>query len=82
MTRVERTPTLLPWANELVGYRQPNGVILSTGNLYFTHNDAATASVWRAAQSQLPGQEIVLYSEPGVGASHVRSCTHDDSIPP
>jgi hypothetical protein len=29
-----------------------------------TH-DAATASVWRAAQSAVPGQEILLYSEPG-----------------
>jgi hypothetical protein len=38
---------------------------LSTGNLYFTYHDAATASVWRAAQSALPGQEILLYSEPG-----------------
>src|SRR3984893_1639290 len=50
--------------SELVSYRNPDGLILSTGNLYFTYHDAATASVWRAAQSALPGQEILLYSEP------------------
>jgi hypothetical protein len=35
------------------------------GNLYLTYRDAATPSVWRAAQSAVPGQEILLYSEPG-----------------
>jgi hypothetical protein len=49
----------------LVSYRKPDGFILSTGNLYFTYHDAATASVWRAAQTAVPGQEILLYSEPG-----------------
>ena len=52
-------------ASELVSYRSPDGLILSTGNLYFTYHDAATASVWRAAQTAVPGQEILLYSEPG-----------------
>jgi hypothetical protein len=51
--------------SELVSYRKPDGLILSTGNLYFTYHDAATASVWRAAQTAVPGQEILLYSEPG-----------------
>jgi hypothetical protein len=51
--------------SELVSYRKADGFILSTGNLYFTYHDAATASVWRAAQSAIPGQEILLYSEPG-----------------
>jgi len=54
------TPT-----SELVSYRQADGIVLSTGNLYFTYHDAATASVWRAAQTAVPGQEILLYSEPG-----------------
>jgi hypothetical protein len=49
----------------LVCYRNPDGLILSTGNLYFTYHDAATASVWRAAQTAAPGQEILLYSESG-----------------
>jgi hypothetical protein len=66
MTRAERTPTLLPLTSQLVSYRKPDGLILSTGNLYFTYHDAATASVWRAAQGAVPGQEILLYSEPGV----------------
>lgn len=49
----------------LVSNRKPDGLILSTGNLYFTSHDASTASVWRTAQSSSPGQEILLYSEPG-----------------
>jgi hypothetical protein len=48
-----------------VSYRQPDGMILSTANLYFTYHDASTASVWRTAQSSSPGQEALLYSEPG-----------------
>lgn len=55
----------LPSISQLVSYRKPDGLILSTGNLYFTYHDAATASVWRASQSAVPGQEILLYSEPG-----------------
>jgi hypothetical protein len=54
-----------PSISEPVSFRKPDGLILSTGNLYFTYHDAATASVWRAAQSARPGQEILLYSEPG-----------------
>jgi hypothetical protein len=66
MTRTEETATpLRPVTSELVCYRKPDGFILSTGNLYFTYHDDATASVWRAAQSAVPGQEILLYSEPG-----------------
>jgi hypothetical protein len=38
---------------------------LSTGNLYFTSHDAAGATVWRTSQSSVPGQESVLYWEPG-----------------
>src|SRR5712691_357850 len=48
----------------LVSYRKPDGLILSTGNLYFTSHDGNTAIVWRAAQSSSPGQEFVLWSEP------------------
>jgi hypothetical protein len=66
MKRTEEALTPVnPSTSELVSYRNPDGLILSTGNLYFTYHDAATASVWRAAQSALPGQEILLYSEPG-----------------
>ena len=49
----------------LVSSRKPDGMILSTGNLYFTSHDAATATVWRTAQTSSPGQEILLYSEAG-----------------
>src|SRR5690242_13570577 len=48
-----------------VSTRPVDGFILSTGNLYFTSHDSATASIWRAAQTMNPGQEILLYSEPG-----------------
>src|SRR5258708_26097805 len=66
MRRIEETltPANSP-TSELVSYRNPDGLILSTGNLYFTYHDAATACVWRAAQTAVPGQEILLYSEPG-----------------
>jgi hypothetical protein len=66
MVPTEEASKLVSPSSQLVSYRQPDGLILSTGNLYFTYHDAATASVWRAAQSALPGQEILLYSEPGV----------------
>ncbi len=48
-----------------VSYRKPDGLILSTDNLYFTSHDTATASVWRTSQYASPGQEILLYSEVG-----------------
>jgi hypothetical protein len=50
--------------NPLVSYRQPDGLILSTANLYFTSHDGDTAIVWRTAQSSKPGQEFLLWSEP------------------
>jgi hypothetical protein len=49
----------------LVSLRKPDGLILSTGNLYFTSHDAAGATVWRTSQTSVPGQESVLYWEPG-----------------
>jgi hypothetical protein len=49
---------------ETVSHRKPDGLILSTGNLYFTSHEGSTASVWRTAQSASPGQEFLLYSEP------------------
>jgi hypothetical protein len=48
----------------LVSYRQPDGLILSTANVYFTSHDGNTAIVWRTAQSANPGQEFLLWSEP------------------
>ena len=67
MRRIKHPPTPVnPSTSQLLSYRRPDGLILSTGNLYFTYHDAATASVWRAAQTAVPGQEILLYSEPGV----------------
>jgi hypothetical protein len=51
----------------LVSLRQPDGLILSTGNIYFTSHEhvggSTNASVWRTAQSAVPGQEGQLYME-------------------
>ena len=49
----------------LVTSRKPDGLILSTGNLYFTTHDNAGATVWRTSQGAVPGQEGVLYWEAG-----------------
>jgi glucuronoarabinoxylan endo-1,4-beta-xylanase len=46
-----------------VSLHKPDGMILSTGNIYFTSHDAAGAHVFRTAQTSTPGQEIELYSE-------------------
>lgn len=50
---------------QLISSRKPDGLILSTGNLYFTTHDAAGATVWRTSQTSIPGQETVLYWEAG-----------------
>jgi len=62
-TLAQSTPQ--PPPTGLVSFRQPDGLIVSTGNLYFTSHDSSTAAVWRAAQDAISGQEILLYSEPG-----------------
>jgi hypothetical protein len=48
-----------------VSNRKPDGLILSTGNLYFTSHDATGATVWRASQASSPGQEGALFHETG-----------------
>jgi hypothetical protein len=52
-------------SSRLVSSRKPDGLILSTGNLYFTSHDAIGAAVWRMAQGEGPDQERILYWEPG-----------------
>ena len=47
-----------------VSFHKPDGMILSTGNLYFTSHDVFGAHVFRTAQTSVPGQEIELYHEP------------------
>lgn len=51
-------------AQPLVSFHAPDGMILSTGNIYFTSHDAAGAHVFRTGQTSLPGQEIEIYREP------------------
>jgi len=50
-----------------VSFHKPDGMILSTGNLYFTSHDVYGASVFRMGQTSTPGQEITLYHEPPAG---------------
>jgi hypothetical protein len=50
---------------QLVSSRPPDGLAVSTGNLYFTSHDAAGATVWRTSQTSVPGQESVLFWEAG-----------------
>jgi len=47
-----------------VSFHKPDGMILSTGNIYFTSHDAFGAHVFRTGQTSIPGQEIELYHEP------------------
>src|SRR5262245_9921496 len=47
----------------IVAQRVADGLVLSTGNLYFTAHDNG-ARVFRTAQSAKPGQEIELCHEP------------------
>jgi hypothetical protein len=61
---VEPLPVPAP-TTSLVSSRKPDGLILSTGNLYFTSHDDAGAAVWRMAQTSIPGEEGVLYWEAG-----------------
>ena len=49
----------------LVATRPVDGIVMSTGNIYFTSHDATGASVWRTAQTSSPGQELPLYTEAG-----------------
>jgi hypothetical protein len=55
----------VPAQDSFVSFRPPDGLVLSTGNLYFTSHDSAGASVWRADQNSVPGKEILLYWEAG-----------------
>ncbi len=49
--------------SDLVSYRKPDGLVVSTGNLYFTSHDDAGAAVWRISQNGKPGEEKILYWE-------------------
>ena len=60
----ERSTSASALTTGRISYRKPYGLIVSTGNLYFTSRDGNTAAVWRCSQSAIPGQEILLWSEP------------------
>ena len=47
----------------LVSSRQPDGLIVSTGNIYFTTHDRCGGHVWRTGQTSSPGQEIQIYGD-------------------
>jgi hypothetical protein len=57
-------------ASSIVAYSSPNGLIASTGNLYWTSTSQDefgpdVSTVWRASKGNVPGSEIALYSEYG-----------------
>ena len=63
-----------PWPNNFIhfqtttlSYTQPNRLIQSTGNLYWTANKTldgiSQADVFRASKDNQPGQEQILYQE-------------------
>ncbi len=64
-----------PWPDRFIhfqttttlSYRQPTGLIQSTGNLYWTSNQSVDGSwqaeVYRASKDNEPGQERILYQE-------------------
>src|SRR5215470_9692853 len=58
------TLTAQPLAQPFVSFHPPDGMILSTGNIYFTSHDSSGAHVFRTAQTSVPGQEIEIYHEP------------------
>lgn len=59
------TAFFLPSNAQPVTNRKPDGLAVSTGNLYFTSHDNTGAAVWRASQSSVPGREGILYWEVG-----------------
>jgi hypothetical protein len=57
-------------APSIVAYSSPNGLIASTGNLYWTSTSYEefgpdVSTVWRAGKNNVPGNERVLYREYG-----------------
>jgi len=59
-------------SSSIVAYSSPNGLIASTGNLYWTSTiydefGPDISTVWRAGNNNVPGNEIILYREYGDG---------------
>src|SRR6516162_4397245 len=57
-------------SSSILAYSSPNGLIASTGNLYWTskiYNEFGpdTSVVWRAGKNNIPGNEVMLYHEDG-----------------
>ena len=70
----QQSLTASPPVNALtVSFMGPvDSLIASTGNLYWTSRYAGSGSrVWRAGKSNVPGQEIPLYTEQDTAASIV-----------
>lgn len=57
--------SLLSAQGQVISSRKPDGLAVSTGNVYFTSHDTAGAAVWRTSQTFRPGQESVLFWEAG-----------------
>jgi hypothetical protein len=57
-------------ASSIVAFSSPNGLVASTGNLYWTSTAVDefgpdVSTVWRAGKNNVPGNESVLYREFG-----------------
>jgi hypothetical protein len=50
-------------AAALIAKRPVDGMVLSTGNIYFTSHDASGAQVFRTGQTSSPGEERRIYCE-------------------
>ena len=63
-------PTSAAGTQSVVAISSPNGLVASTGNLYWTSKSfnefgPDTSTVWRAGKNNVPGNEIALYQESG-----------------
>jgi hypothetical protein len=60
----EGGPATAALTTGLVSFRQPDGLVLSTGNLYFTSHDANFGTVRRMAPSAVPRQQSTGSTKP------------------
>jgi hypothetical protein len=72
--RTEGGPATAALTTGLVSFRKPDGLILSTGNLYFTSHDANFGTVWRMVRARSPGRKS--YFTPSWARGSATSCSH------
>src|SRR5664279_4005978 len=55
------TPAVQAAPTGPISFHAPDGLIVSTGNVYFTSHDAFSGVVWRTGQDSIAGQELPIY---------------------